>query len=73
MGSVTRRGTLTGKCRGHPSGGGLPTGQGWPAGEGGGPQPAAQRRVGELEGVTYGRKVREAVIALKLNQQYTKG
>ncbi|WP_433046379.1 transglycosylase domain-containing protein [Dactylosporangium sp. CS-033363] len=30
------------------------------------------RRWAELEGVTYARKVREAVIALKLNQQYSK-
>ncbi|WP_433212419.1 transglycosylase domain-containing protein [Dactylosporangium sp. CS-047395] len=30
------------------------------------------RRWADLEGVTYARKVREAVIALKLNQQYSK-
>ncbi|WP_156089721.1 transglycosylase domain-containing protein [Dactylosporangium aurantiacum] len=30
------------------------------------------RKWAELEGVTYGRKVREAVIALKLNKQYSK-
>ncbi|MEV0568078.1 transglycosylase domain-containing protein [Dactylosporangium sp. NPDC050588] len=30
------------------------------------------RKWATLEGVTYGRKVREAIIATKLNQQYTK-
>ncbi|MER7003008.1 transglycosylase domain-containing protein [Dactylosporangium sp. NPDC000555] len=30
------------------------------------------RRWADLEGVTYGRKVREAVIAMKLNKQYSK-
>ncbi|WP_327007246.1 penicillin-binding protein [Dactylosporangium sp. NBC_01737] len=30
------------------------------------------RKWAELEGVTYARKLREAVIALKLNQEYTK-
>ncbi|MET7420724.1 transglycosylase domain-containing protein [Dactylosporangium sp. NPDC005555] len=30
------------------------------------------RKWATLEGVTYGRKVREAIIALKLNQQYSK-